>query len=68
MARSRLTPKALRIYERIGLLRPVSVDDGNGYRGYSPLQVHTGQLIGLLRCAPPAGNAVRWTIALRRGQ
>jgi DNA-binding transcriptional MerR regulator len=50
-ARTRLTPKALRIYDRIGLLRPASVDHTNGYRRYSTVQVRTGQLIGLLRSA-----------------
>lgn len=50
-ARTRLSPKALRIYDRIGLLRPVFVDDTNGYRRYSSAQVRTGQLIGLLRSA-----------------
>jgi DNA-binding transcriptional MerR regulator len=49
--RSRLTVKALRIYDRIGLLRPVSVDQANGYRRYGVGQVRTGQLIGLLRGA-----------------
>jgi DNA-binding transcriptional MerR regulator len=50
-ARTRLTSKALRVYDRIGLLRPVSVDETNGYRRYSTTQVRTGQLIGLLRSA-----------------
>ena len=50
-ARTRLTSKALRIYDRIGLLRPVFVGDTNGYRRYSVAQVRTGQLIGLLRSA-----------------
>jgi DNA-binding transcriptional MerR regulator len=50
-ARTRLSPKALRVYDRIGLLRPASVDDINGYRRYSTAQVRTGQLIGLLRSA-----------------
>lgn len=50
-ARTRLTAKALRIYDRIGLLRPVSVDDNNGDRRYSTAQVRTGQLVGLLRSA-----------------
>jgi MerR family regulatory protein len=30
--RARLTPRALRIYDRIGLLRPVLTDAGTGYR------------------------------------
>ena len=48
--RTRLTPKALRLYHRIGLLRPAAVE-GNGYRLYDPAQVRRGQLIGLLRGA-----------------
>ncbi len=49
--RSRLTPKALRIYDRIGLLRPASTDPISGYRRYRIDQVRAGQLIGLLRGA-----------------
>lgn len=49
--RTRLTPKALRIYHRVGLLRPASVDPASGYRRYDVGQVRTGQLIGLLRGA-----------------
>jgi DNA-binding transcriptional MerR regulator len=47
--RSRLSVKALRIYDRLGLLRPATINQANGYRRYSPSQVRTGQLIGLLR-------------------
>ncbi|MDJ1114907.1 MerR family transcriptional regulator [Microbacterium dauci] len=46
-----LTPKALRVYAERGLLRPSRVDVENGYRYYSPSQVATGWLIGLLRSA-----------------
>lgn len=49
--RTRLTIKALRVYERTGLLRPVCVDAGSGYRRYDAGQVRAGQLIGLLRGA-----------------
>lgn len=49
--RTRLTTKALRLYDRIGLFRPVCVDETNGYRRYAVTQVRTGQLIGLLRGA-----------------
>jgi DNA-binding transcriptional MerR regulator len=49
--RSRLTPKALRIYDRIGLLRPTSRNPATGYRCYGGDQVRTGQLIALLRAA-----------------
>lgn len=36
---NRITPKALRHYDRIGLLTPASVDDWTGYRYYSPDQL-----------------------------
>ncbi|MHB1517466.1 MAG: MerR family transcriptional regulator [Acidimicrobiales bacterium] len=49
--RTRLTTKALRHYDRIGLFRPVCVDETNGYRRYAVTQVRTGQLIALLRGA-----------------
>ena len=46
---TRLTTKALRIYDESGLLRPKQVDRANGYRRYSIEQSHTARLIGLLR-------------------
>jgi DNA-binding transcriptional MerR regulator len=49
--RTLLTPKALRLYDRIGLLRPKTKDPATGYRRYTPDQVRKGQLIGLLRAA-----------------
>lgn len=49
--RTRLTGKALRIYDEIGLLKPAAVDPSNGRRGYRAGQVRTGRLIGLLRGA-----------------
>jgi DNA-binding transcriptional MerR regulator len=47
---TRLTRKALRIYDRTGLLRPTATDI-RGYRRYGADQVRTGQLVGLLRGA-----------------
>lgn len=47
--RSRLTPKALRLYGDLELLAPVAVDPSNGYRYYDENQIGTGRLIGLLR-------------------
>lgn len=44
-----LSPKALRLYDRNGLLSPDSVDPFNGYRKYSPAQIETARLITLLR-------------------
>jgi len=49
--RTRLTPKALRLYDRNGLLRPASVDPSSGYRRYDERDVQRGRLIGLLRGA-----------------
>jgi DNA-binding transcriptional MerR regulator len=47
--RSRLSLKALRLYERLGLLRPVAVDERNGYRRYHESQLYTARLIVMLR-------------------
>lgn len=50
-ARTQLSPKALRLYDRSGLLRPHHIDDFTGYRRYSPAQIATGRLVQLLRGA-----------------
>ncbi|MGM1063360.1 MerR family transcriptional regulator [Saccharothrix sp. Mg75] len=47
--RSRLSVKALRLYERQGLLRPASVDPANGYRRYAEDQLAQARLVALLR-------------------
>ena len=47
--RSRLSPKALRLYEEKGLLKPISIDPNNGYRYYGERQIEQARLIGLLR-------------------
>jgi DNA-binding transcriptional MerR regulator len=47
--RSRLSSKALRIYEQMGLLRPAEVDPSNGYRRYRRDQLATARLIAMLR-------------------
>jgi DNA-binding transcriptional MerR regulator len=46
---ARLTARALRIYDEIGLLQPAEVDPWNGYRRYGADQVGQGRLIGMLR-------------------
>jgi DNA-binding transcriptional MerR regulator len=48
---TRLTAKALRIYDETGLLRPAEVDPWTGRRRYGTAQVHQGRLIGMLRGA-----------------
>ncbi|NND02680.1 MAG: MerR family transcriptional regulator [Acidimicrobiia bacterium] len=47
--RSRLSMKALRLYDEMGLLAPRYVDPDNGYRYYTDSQVDRARLIGHLR-------------------
>jgi serine/threonine protein phosphatase PrpC/DNA-binding transcriptional MerR regulator len=46
---ARLSPKALRLYDELGLLRPERVDPGSGYRLYSPDQLDRARLVAWLR-------------------
>lgn len=46
---SGLTPKALRLYDDMGLLPPAEVDEMNGYRHYEPRQLHRARLVARLR-------------------
>jgi DNA-binding transcriptional MerR regulator len=48
---TRLTAKALRLYDEIGLLRPADVDPAHGHRRYGAGQVGPARLIGMLRGA-----------------
>lgn len=48
-ARARLSPKALRLYDRLGLLAPAHVDEVSGYRYYRADQVERARLVALLR-------------------
>ncbi|MFC4463484.1 MerR family transcriptional regulator [Streptomyces xiangluensis] len=48
-ARARLSPKALRLYDRLGLLTPAYVDETSGYRYYRHSQVERARLVFLLR-------------------
>ncbi len=47
--RSRLSAKALRLYDDLGLLPPARVDEGSGYRFYDPGQLTQARLIAALR-------------------
>jgi serine/threonine protein phosphatase PrpC len=47
--RAGLTPKALRIYDDLGLLSPAAVDADSGYRFYDPAQLGRARLIAELR-------------------
>jgi serine/threonine protein phosphatase PrpC len=46
---ARLTPKALRLYDEVGLLTPAAVDPESGYRFYDPEQLAQARLIAALR-------------------
>ncbi|MFI6783071.1 MerR family transcriptional regulator [Micromonospora sp. NPDC050276] len=45
----RLTPKALRLYDQVGLLVPAAVDPESGYRLYDPAQLPVARLVAQLR-------------------
>jgi DNA-binding transcriptional MerR regulator len=47
--RSRLSRKALRLYDRLGLLPPAEVDSDSGYRRYRESQLVTARLVVMLR-------------------
>jgi serine/threonine protein phosphatase PrpC/DNA-binding transcriptional MerR regulator len=46
---ARLSPKALRIYDELGLLLPARVDPVTGYRFYTPRQLEQARLVAWLR-------------------
>ncbi|MET9534521.1 MerR family transcriptional regulator [Streptomyces sp. NPDC006649] len=46
---SRLSPKALRLYDGLGLLTPARVDPVTGYRLYAPQQLERARLVAWLR-------------------
>ncbi len=46
---SRLSPKALRLYDELGLLTPARVDPVSGYRLYEPGQLEQARLVAWLR-------------------
>ncbi|MFF4782105.1 MerR family transcriptional regulator [Streptomyces griseorubiginosus] len=45
----RLSPKALRLYDELELLRPARVDPHTGYRYYAPAQLEQARLVAWLR-------------------
>lgn len=48
---TRLSQKALRLYDELGLLRPSRVDEWSGYRYYAPSQLERARLVAWLRRA-----------------
>ncbi len=47
--RSQLSPKALRLYDELGLLRPARVNPESGYRSYTRDQLDRAHLVSSLR-------------------
>ncbi|MFI9767080.1 MerR family transcriptional regulator [Streptomyces sp. NPDC052415] len=48
-ARARLSAKALRLYDRLGLLTPAHIDEVSGYRYYRVGQIERARTVALLR-------------------
>jgi DNA-binding transcriptional MerR regulator len=62
--RSRLSPKALRLYDGLGLLSPARVDEFSGYRYYESAQLEAARLIATLRHVGVPLTIVRELLAL----
>jgi DNA-binding transcriptional MerR regulator len=59
--RSRLSPKALRLYDGLGLLSPARVDEFSGYRFYEIGQLDQARLIATLRAVGvPLATVKEW--------
>nr|WP_221356297.1 MerR family transcriptional regulator [Streptomyces sp. REN17] len=61
---SRLSPKALRLYDELGLLRPARVDPRTGYRHYAPEQLERARLVAWLRRLGMPLAGIREVVAL----
>ncbi|MFD7654286.1 MerR family transcriptional regulator [Actinosynnema sp. NPDC059797] len=61
---SRLTPKALRLYDELGLLTPARVDPRSGYRFYAPDQLDRARLVAWLRRLGMPLDRIRQVCAL----
>jgi DNA-binding transcriptional MerR regulator len=66
--RSRLSPKALRLYDEMGLLSPDRVDPATGYRSYRASQLPTARLISALRRLDMPLATIAEVVAAPRGQ
>lgn len=66
--RARLSPKALRLYERLGLLEPAEVDAASGYRRYREDQLPAARLVVLLRRLDMPLAEIRGLVELPRAR
>ncbi|WP_447034830.1 MerR family transcriptional regulator [Streptomyces sp. DSM 118878] len=64
---SRLSPKALRLYDDLGLLPPARVDPVTGYRLYAPEQLDQARLVAWLRRLGMPLARIRHVCALDAG-
>lgn len=53
-----ISRKAIRLYEKKGIIRPVKVDPANGYRYYSGEQVHLVNIPILFMFASSCHSAI----------
>ncbi|MDG4861102.1 protein phosphatase 2C domain-containing protein [Streptomyces sp. T-3] len=65
---SRLSPKALRLYDELGLLTPARVDPVTGYRLYAPEQLDQARLVAWLRRLGMPLARIRQVCRLDAGQ
>jgi DNA-binding transcriptional MerR regulator len=61
---ARLSPKALRLYDELGLLVPDRVDAATGYRWYADTQLDQARVVSLLRRIGVPLAQIRDTLAL----
>lgn len=64
---ARLSPKALRLYDELGLLPPAAVDSESGYRFYDPGQLEQARLIAWLRRLGMPLARIRVVVGLDHG-
>ncbi len=65
---SRLSPKALRLYDELGLLSPAEVDPVTGYRRYAPAQLEQARLVAWLRRLGMPLARIRSVISMPRAE
>ena len=65
---SRLSPKALRLYDELELLRPARVDPDTGYRYYAAGQLGRARLVAWLRRLGMPLAGIRAVCALEPGE
>jgi DNA-binding transcriptional MerR regulator len=65
---TRLSPKALRLYDELGLLAPARVDESSGYRYYDSEQIERARLVASLRQLDMPLAEIKALLQLERAQ